>query len=142
MKYETNCQFQKLDFHDSPVSKIVYGNDSISIYLDFANILAEHIANPYPVAKCIENCAITFNGVIESIASVYNDETKVFEEHQYPTEPLDQEILEVITSVGSKGLVTYTLKGFHSTGWTEWRITSQQFKLSWDDFSQDAWFVD
>ncbi|HAS6163864.1 TPA: hypothetical protein RQK41_004427 [Vibrio vulnificus] len=142
MRYTTNCQFHNLDFHDSPVSKIDIEKGCIRVYLEFANILREHVDNPHSVAKCIDNCVLTFHGVTKSLASVYNDETKIFEEHQYPTAPIDEEILEAISSVNEEGVVSYTLKGFHSTGWTEWHIISSGFELSWSSYSQDAWFVD
>ena len=142
MRYKTNCQFHNLNFHDSPVSKIDIENGCICLYLEFANILPEHVDNPHSVAKCIDNCVLTFHGVTKSIASVYNDETQAFEEHQYPKAPIDEEILEAISSVNEKGVVSYTLKGFHLTGWTEWHITSSGFELVWSRYSQDAWFVD
>ncbi|MFM2478626.1 hypothetical protein [Celerinatantimonas sp. MCCC 1A17872] len=136
MRYITSRQFNNLDFHDSPISKIDIEKECIRLYLEFAKILPEHVDNPHSVAKYIDNCVLTFHGVTKSIASIYNDETKAFQEHQCPTAPIDEEILEAISSVDGKGRVYYTLKGFHSTGWTKWHITSCEFELTWSSYSQ------
>jgi hypothetical protein len=133
MKYITNSQFQNFEFHGSPISKIEIASEYISIGLEFVYMRSQHSDNPTGKDIYLSDCILTFYGVIQNKASVYNDATRLFEAHTDQLSPIEDEIMEITCHDFEQSLVCYTLKGFHSLGWSEWEIIARNFELSWSN---------
>ena len=142
MKYQTHNQFEHLNFHDSIVSGISKNETEIIIDLEFANILAEHSENPYSTAKNIEPCKLVFLNVKEVVANLYIENRENLHVHPTPDKPLTEEIVEAKETTINGGLKEYTLGGMCDHGWSDWIIRCSGFKLLWQEFNGDSWFVD
>ena len=135
MRYQTQEQFEHLDFHDSIVSGISKRESEITIDLEFANILPEHNENPYKTAKNIEPCKLIFLNVKEAVANLYIETRDNQHVHPTPDKPLTEEILEARETVIPCGLTEYTLGGMCDHGWSDWIIRCSGFKLLWQEFN-------
>ena len=141
MGFETSVSFNLLDFHDSVISDIDVVDDQIMIGLEFANILPEHEANPYATAKSIGPCVLVFIGVAYSIPKVFNDAAKEYEVHPDQRCPLAHDIVEADEIEPQNSKLRFLLCGMHKSGWTNWYIDCEGFKLTWEAFGKDSWYA-
>jgi hypothetical protein len=141
MKYRTDKEFELINLHDSRIEKIECDKNTIKLYLTFANLYSGHSANIHNEAACIKPCILIFHGVISTLAMVFSEENRIYEEHPEPDKPIKNEIMEASIKEIKDDETCFLLTGFHKAGWSKWEICSKSFELQWGEFSGDAWWV-
>lgn len=123
----TSQHFELISLHDAKIDSITRTDDSIAFSLSFAGLLKGHPCNPLGSDHLIcLNPQLTLHHVQREECRTWNDDRKLWETHQHPEQPLDDEILEAKQESDH-----FFINGFHEDGWSEWRIWSDAFTLTW-----------
>lgn len=136
----TNDYFEFLDFHDCVVDEIKFEKDIVTISFEYIYISNEHPLNPYKVAKSTDKCRLTFNNIEISKAIIILDDDK--EKEVRLTDLDEMEFLEVKQQPDDEDYI-YEMFG------TDWKtnnfccikLKAKNFKLEWNEFTDDAWYV-
>jgi len=141
-KYKTtNKFFDYLDFHDCVVEKTIVEKDTVILNFEFVYVSPEHPLNPYGVAKSTDKCRFTFYGVTDINAVIHFDEG--MEKQVLITDLEEMEFLQF----NQKPLGIFMIFQMFGTDWRTHQFSSIQiiaisFTLEWNDFTENAWYVE
>lgn len=125
---KTDRNFADVGLHDAKIVSVQRRDASLILSLDFAALIQGHPDNHLPSDHLI--CSVpelVFVDVTKEESRTWNDDTKQWEDHRHPLQPLDDEIMESKYEADH-----FFLDGFHRDGWSEWRIWAKGFELNWE----------
>lgn len=141
-KYKTtNKFFDYLDFHDCVVEKTIVEKDTVIIDFEFIYVSPEHPLNPYGVAKSTDNCRLTFYGVTDKNAVIHYDDG--MEKQVLITDLEEMEFMQFDQKpLGTSMIFEMSGTDGRTHQFSIIQIIAISFTLEWNDFTENAWYVD
>ncbi|MFC4712995.1 hypothetical protein [Planococcus dechangensis] len=153
----TDQHFEDLNFHDCHVKSVQEASNDLIVELEYIYISEKHPLNPNAAAKSTDPCQLIFKDVSSVKAELYVDitpqniadhtasehETKLETKLVQPEYLNKMEIETFVLNRIEKENV-FNLQGI------DWKthefcgliIRSKGFTVEWNDFLEDAWYVD
>jgi hypothetical protein len=153
----TDQHFEELNFHDCHIKSVQEASNDLIVELEYIYISETHPLNPNATAKSTDRCRLTFKDVSSVKAELYMDVptqniadlTASEQETQLKTklvrpEYLNKMEIETFEMNRTEKENIFTLQGI------DWKthefcgliIRSKGFTVAWNEFLEDAWYVD
>ncbi len=124
----TSEAYSQIGLHDARILRIVRTDDAIELSLDGAALIQGHPGNALTGDHLLcDSPVLRLVGVSKESARAWDDERGEWTEHDDPTCPIDDEIMEAKRETDH-----FFFDGFHAEKWSEWRIWATGFCLSWE----------
>ena len=127
----TNTAFSEIGLHDARVVSIHSEPPTIEIHLREAFLSPQHPANETDSWLTVTPATLSFSGVTRTEARFWHDASRQWQPHPDIGNAIEGDILESEFRA-SDTEPHFVLTGFSSPGWTEWRIFTDVFELSWE----------
>ena len=126
----TNTLFSAISLHDSRVVSILSQPSRIEVHLRMAFLSPHHPANHSDGWLTVLPALLAFSGVTHTEARFWHDASHQWQPHPGTCPAIEGDIIESEFH-DSDSEPHFYLTGFSSPGWTEWRIFTSTFELSW-----------
>lgn len=153
----TDQYFEELNFHDCLINSVQASSNDLFVELEYIYISEKHPLNPYAAAKSTDRCRLIFKDVSSVKAELYVDvnpqntfdNTASEQETKLETKPVQPEYLNKMEIETFEMNRTEKEKVFHLQD-IDWKthefcgliIRAKGFIVEWNDFLEDAWYVD
>ncbi len=127
----TNTAFPEIVLHDARIDSIHSRPLIIEIRLREAFLSPQHPANDTSGWLTVTPALLSFSGVTRTEARFWHDPSREWRPHPDICAAIEGDILESEFCTFD-GDAHFLLTGFRAPGYTEWRIFTRTFELSWN----------